>query len=161
MYQTIEFVVAAILVIPGIFMAFVPMLPALPYMFAVAVTFGLFDGFERLTGGETLVLLAIALFSVAIDHLSGALGAKFGGAHAKSLLWGIAGSIVGTLFAPALGSFLGLFIGVLCGELYYKKSREKALKAAGSALIGSVAGVAINVVLAIIFASCFFFFALR
>ncbi len=141
-------------------MALVPMLPALSYMFVIALVFALYDGFTTLSINELLILLGITLLSIIIDHTSGLLGAKYGGAHTKSLLWGILGSVVGTFLAPALGTFIGLFAGVLVAELYYKKSSDKAVKAAGSALIGSIVGVICNVVLAIGFIAMFLVFIL-
>ena len=116
-------------------------------------------GFKALSGKELLVLLFITIVSVVIDHTSGALGAKYGGAHTKSLLWGILGAIVGTFVFPAFGSFIGLFASVLVAELCYKKTKEKALKAASGALIGSAVGVIANICLSIAFVILFFFFA--
>jgi hypothetical protein len=158
MYQNIAFVVALILIIPGIIMAFIPMLPALSYMFVVALIFAIASSFVSLSVENLFILLGITLLSIIVDHLSGVLGAKIGGAHVKSLLWGLFGGIIGTFAMPVVGSFLGLFLGVLLSELYYKKNSDKALKAAGSALIGSVFGVVVNVILAIIFSGLFFLF---
>lgn len=164
MYQNIAVITAIALLVPGVLMAFVPMLPALTYMFVVALIFGIVSGFSSLAASELMILLGVALVSILIDHLSGILGAKLGGAHVKSLLWGLFGGILGTLMMPVIGSFIGLFLGVLISELYYRKHsmevREDALKAAGSALLGSVAGVMVNVVLAIVFIILFFSFAL-
>jgi uncharacterized protein YqgC (DUF456 family) len=160
MSHTIAYVTALVLIIPGIFMAFVPMLPALTYMFVVTLVYGFYDKFTTLTSSNVYILLGIVAISIISDHTSGLLGAKYGGAHTKSILWGILGAIIGTFIFPALGSFIGLFIGVMSAELYYKKTRQEAIKAAGSALIGTAIGVAINVVLALVFTVCFFIFAL-
>lgn len=158
MIQTIALTLSIALLIPGVFMALVPMLPALSYMFVVALVFAIYDGFTTLSVKELMVLLGITLVSIVIDHTSGLLGAKYGGAHTRSLVWGIAGSIVGTFVAPAFGTFLGLFLGVLIAELYYKKKGDKAIKAAGSALLGSLAGAAGNVILAVAFIAAFVVF---
>lgn len=163
MYQNISFIIAIVLLVPGIFMAFVPMLPALSYMFVVALLFTIVlplisTGLRILSPAELLILFGITLFSILIDHLSGILGAKFGGAHTKSLFWGFCGGMLGTFVMPVIGSFVGLFLAVLFSELYYKKDGDKAVKSAGSALIGSVGGVIINVVLAVLFLISFFFF---
>ncbi|MBX4209347.1 DUF456 domain-containing protein [Candidatus Parcubacteria bacterium] len=155
MIHSIASIIAIALVIPGIFMAFVPMLPALSYMFVVALAFAVYDGFAALTVKGLLALLAITVVSIVTDHTSGLLGAKYGGAHTKSLLWGILGAFVGLFTLPALGSFIGLFAGVLLAEIYYKKHHGKALKAAGGALVGSVVGVGVNIVLSLIFAITF------
>lgn len=160
MIETIALTASVALLVPGVLMALVPMLPALSYMFVVALVFAIYDGFTALTVKELLVLLGITLLSIVIDHTSGLLGAKYGGAHTKSLLWGIAGSIIGTFIAPAFGTFIGLFLGVLIAELYYKKTGQKAVKAAGSALLGSLVGVISNVVLAIAFVAIFVVFVI-
>lgn len=160
MAETVAIIAASVLIVPGIFMALVPMLPALSYMFVIALVFGVYNGFTLLSGVDVLMLLGIVLVSVIIDHSAGVLGAKYGGAHTKSLLWGILGAFVGTLFFPLLGSFAGLFIAILISELYYKKSQDKALKAAGSALVGTVVGVVVNVILAIAFLGLFLYFTL-
>ncbi len=151
-------ITALVLIIPGIGMAFVPFLPALSYMFVVSLVFGIYDGFIVLSSKELLVLLALVVCSILVDHTAGIVGAKYGGAHIKSLGWGVLGGILGTFIFPALGSFIGLFLGVLIAELYYKKPHDKAIKAAGGALLGTAFGVAVNVVLALIFTVAFFLF---
>jgi uncharacterized protein len=142
---------ALALALPGIAMAFIPMLPALSYMFVVALVFAIFDGFATLTSNELLILFGFVAISFIIDHSAGLLGAKYGGAHAKSLLWGILGSLIGTFTFPPVGTFIGLFVAVFIAEMYYKKNHGGALKAAGGALIGTVIGVIVNIILAIAF----------
>jgi uncharacterized protein YqgC (DUF456 family) len=152
--------VTALFLVPGFFMAFVPMLPALSYMLLVSVVYALFDRFLHLSYIELGILLAVTLLSVVVDHLAGILGAKYGGAHGKSLLWGLAGSIVGTFIAPLVGSLAGLFVGVAIGEFRVGKTKNKALTSASGALVGSLAGIAVNVCLAIVFIGLFISFAL-
>lgn len=161
MFHTVAYIAALALLVPGIFMTFVPMLPALSYMFVVALVFAIVDGFAALSGGELLILLAITIASIVTDHTAGLLGAKYGGAHARSLLWGILGAIVGLFTLPGPGSLIGLFVGVLAAELYYKKRHVAALRAAGGALIGAAAGIASNVVLSLLFIGVFAFLAVR
>lgn len=141
-------------------MAFVPMLPALSYMFVVALAYALYDRFATLTVGQLAILLCVTLASIAVDHTSGLLGAKYGGAHTKSVLWGMVGAFAGLFLLPAFGSFIGLFAGVLISELYLKKHRHAALKAASGALIGSAVGVAVNILLAILFLALFILLSL-
>ncbi len=160
MANTIAVVTASILIAPGILMAFIPMLPALSYMFVIALIYAIYGGFAYVTSTEIFILLGIVLVSIVIDHSAGVLGAKYGGAHSKSLLWGMLCAFIGTFFLPALGSFIGLFVGVLAAELYYKKPHDKAFKAAGSALLGSAVGVMVNVALAATFMGLFLYFAL-
>jgi uncharacterized protein len=160
MIQTLALTLSIVLLVPGVFMALVPMLPALSYMFVVALVFAIYNSFSTLEVKELLILLGITFVSIVVDHTSGLLGAKYGGAHTKSLLWGIVGSIIGTFIAPAVGTFIGLFLGVLVAEFYYRKSGDKAIKAAGSALLGSLVGVVANVILAIAFIATFVIFVI-
>jgi uncharacterized protein YqgC (DUF456 family) len=158
MTSTLVLGIAVLLMVPGIAMAFIPMLPALSYMFLVALLFGIYDKFTHVSSTEMLILLGIVLVSIVIDQGAGVLGAKYGGAHTKSLLWGMLGGFIGTILFPVLGSFIGLFIAVLGAELYYKKSQGLAMKAAGSALIGSITGVVVNIILACTFIGLFIYF---
>lgn len=141
-------------------MAFVPLLPALSYMALVSFVFGLFDRFVHLTVIELLILVSITALSIIVDHLSGILGAKYGGAHGTSLLWGIVGSIIGTFIAPLFGSLAGLFVGIVGRELWIGRGKLRATKSATGALAGTIVGVVVNVALAIVFIVLFVGFSL-
>lgn len=151
-------VLTLVFMVPGIAMALVPMLPALTYMFVVALIYAIIDGFHTLTSTELLILFGFVAISFVIDHSAGLIGAKYGGAHTKSLAWGMLGSIIGTFTFPPLGTFIGLFLAILIAEIRYNKPHDKAFKAAGSALLGTMFGVGANVVLAITFVTFFCFF---
>lgn len=161
MVHTIEYAVAIVLLVPAIFMALVPMLPSLAYMFVIALVFAFANGFSALTGKDLAILGAFVAVSFVVDNVSGVLGAKYGGAHTKSLLWGILGGIIGTFAMPAFGSLVGLFAAVFVAEIYYQKTGKAAMKAASGALIGAAAGIATNVALALGFLATFIFLALR
>ena len=159
MSHTIVVSIAVLFLVPGFFMAFIPMLPALSYMFIVSIVYALFDRFIHLSYIEIGTLLALTLLSIIVDHLAGILGAKYGGAHGRSLIWGLCGSIIGTFIAPFLGSLAGLFIGVAIGEFRIGRTKEKVLTSASGALMGSLAGIAVNLSLAVVFIALFIGFA--
>src|SRR3989344_5556500 len=146
--------------LPGLIMAFVPMLPAFWFLFAAASVFALLDGFVHITTANLAVLAGIFALSIVVDWSAGLLGAKFGGAGGKSILYGLAGSIVGVFVFPPVGIFAGLFFGVLLGELRRRRTEKEAVVAAAGALAGSIAGVAINVILATAFIALSILFAL-
>ena len=150
-----------LLLIPGLAMTLVPMLPAFWYLFGVSVVFGILDGFMHLSAPNLAMLGGLFLISMAVDWSAGLLGAKFGGAAWKSLLYGMAGSFVGLALIPPFGVFAGLFVGVCLGELLRKRNSSQSIKAATGALIGSIAGVAINALLALIFVALFVLLALH
>jgi len=158
--DSVVLVLAAVLMAVGIPMALVPMVPVLSYMFVIALVFGFYDGFVALSAGNVLALAGFVLASIVVDNLAGVLGAKYGGAHTKSLFWGIGGAILGTFMFPLFGSLVGLFLGVLAAELYYMKTNAQALRSASGALIGAAVGVAFNLCLGIAFLATFLVFAL-
>lgn len=145
---------------PGLALVFFPMLPAIPYMFGVTLIFYLFEWPEHFSAGHLAVLGLLVVISILNDHLSGIIGAKYGGASGKAILAGIAGLILGLIFFPPLGGFAGLFIGVLVYEISHNKKQRDAFKAAAGALIGSLTAVVINFFLALLYIGLFIVFAL-
>ncbi len=152
--------VFAVALLPALGLVFIPLFPTFWYLLGVAALFAFVDGFIHLTFTHLAILGSIFAASLAVDWSAGFLGARFGGAAWKSLLYGAIGGGIGFLLIPPLGAFLGLFLGVLIGELQRMRSTREALKAAGGALLGTIAGIALNAVLALAFILCFIAFAL-
>ncbi len=161
MANTIIYITAIVLLSAGVLLTLIPMFPALAYMFIIALAYAFFDGFIAFSGSDLAIIFSFVAVSFVIDHVAGALGAKYGGAHIKSMMWGILGGILGTILFPPLGSFFGICLAVLIAEVYYKKTTDQAIKAAAGALLGSVAGVVANFVLAIGFIVAFIFLSLN
>ncbi|MEK9131950.1 MAG: DUF456 domain-containing protein [Patescibacteria group bacterium] len=138
----------------------IPLFPALSLMFALALAFVAFDQFLHISATGLAILAGIWVLSVCIDYASGILGAKYGGASAKSILWGVIGMVLGSLFFIPFGSFAGLFLGVLIAEFVAHKNEMRAFKAASGGAIGSLVGVAINALLALTFLTLFIIFSL-
>lgn len=152
-------IIFALLVIPGVFLVFIPFLPALSYMFVVALVFGAIDGFVRLSPVELAILSIITVLSIVVDWGAGVLGARYGGAHLKSLLWGIFGAVIGTFIFFPFGGLIGLFVAILVSEIYYQpKHSNRAVGAAAGALMGTAIGMAVNAILAIMFFAAFVVF---
>jgi|GEM_PF-297550 uncharacterized protein YqgC (DUF456 family) len=149
-----------ILMVPGLFMVFVPFLPAMSYLFVLAIVFGLATGFIKLTLVELAILGALWCLSIIIDFLSGLLGAKYGGASRKSFLYGLGGMLLGAFFLP-FGPLIGLTAGVLIGELSSRRDVSRAASAAGATLLGTVFGMVINGLIALVFVVLFAFFAFQ
>jgi uncharacterized protein len=163
MYYTIFLIISSLLLLPAIFLVFIPAFPALWYMFFVASAFALFDGFVHISFAGLAILAGIVLLSMIVDTLSGIVGAKYGGASKKSLIYGFVGIIIGTvLFFPffPFGGLLGLFGGVLIAEFVAHRNQNMALKAATGSLIGTFVGMVINCLLAITFVITFLIFVI-
>ncbi|OHA25713.1 MAG: hypothetical protein A3D52_01465 [Candidatus Taylorbacteria bacterium RIFCSPHIGHO2_02_FULL_44_36] len=147
--------------LPGLFFAFIPMLPSLGYMISLVLVYSLFFNSQNfLSGRELLVLAIVALVAFLTDYLSGALGAYFSGASKKSIVAGVAGLAIGLILFPPLGGFFGLFLAVFASEFYLNRDRQRALKAATGSVIGTTIGVAINIAIGLSFVVLFTLFAL-
>ena len=155
MLASIFFISFFFLIAIGLAFAFMPMMPAIPYMFAVALIFGLLDKFKHIGAREIGVLGVILLLSLCVDYFSGIIGAKYGGASNGAIGWGFVGLLIGLLLMPPFGAFIGLYLAVLISEILHNRSHLSAQKAASGALMGSLVGMAINVFLALLFAGLF------
>ena len=153
------YAVALILLIPSVGLVFIPAFPAIFMMLLITTGFGFVDNFVHLTPANLAVLAGIFVLSFIVDQLSGILGAKYGGASRKGILYGFIGLIVGTILFPPLGGLIGLFLGVGVSEYYVHKNQQRAIKAASGSLLGALAGIVTNVVLACIFVILFAIFA--
>jgi len=160
MNNVLLIIIFVILMIPGIAGAFLP-LPGLLYMFIISLIYGFVDKFQNLQPWELGVLAGIALVSIINDYLSGLIGAKYGGAAQKSMLYGIIGMIVGLIIFPPFGGLVGVFVGILIAELIRGTNQNKAVRAATGGLVGSIVGMVVTLVLAIIFLFLFTIFAIK
>lgn len=146
--------------LPGIAGIILPAFPGIPLMFVLALIFGLINNWQDFTLNNLLILAVITLVSLLVDYLSGVLGAKYGGANGKSILWGMLGLLMGIIALPPLGGIFGLFLGVLISEIVLHGNKRQAVMAASSSLLGSVLGIVINGMLAIVFLVLFIIYAL-
>lgn len=160
MSNTLLAIIFAVLLLPGFAGIFLP-LPGILYMFIISLIYGFVDKFQHLQPWELGVLLAIALIAMVNDYLSGLLGAKYGGAAQKSMLYGIIGMIIGLIIFPPFGGLVGVFAGILLAEIIRGNSQEKAVRAATGGLVGSIVGMAITLVLSIVFLFIFAIFAIK
>lgn len=144
-------IVFIILLFLGIGLTAAPTLPGLAYMFLVVLVYGLIDKFQTIEPWHMLVFGGMVLLGLLIDYSSGLIGAKFGGANKKSLLFGLAGLVIGLILFPPFGLFLGLFLGIMIGELVQMKDSAQALKAASFSFLGVVGGMILSTILAIAF----------
>lgn len=160
MNELVLAIIFFLVMLPGIAGVILPVVPGIPYMFAIAVVYGLITHFARLSGADLAWLGALAVVSLALDYSSGLLGAKLGGASKRSLGYGALGLILGTIILPPIGGFAGLFLAVMLSELVNHQSQEKAMKAATGSLLGSLSGVVLNLLVAILFMILFWVFVL-
>ncbi len=93
------------------------------------------------TGWPTLLTLALlAMLAMALDFVSGAMGAKYFGATRWGAIGGILGAVVGVFFG-VIGIFVGPLIGALLGELLGGRGILPAGKSTWGTFIGTTAGM--------------------
>ena len=136
----------------------VPALPVVLFQFLLIFVFAVASSFGVISGGELFVFGIIAGLSLIVDYSAGAVGARLGGAHRRSVFAGIIGGITGSIIFPSFGAFVGVPLFVYVSELFIKKSPEQLIKATGFSLLGVVAGVALNALLAFTTAILFIIF---
>lgn len=154
-------IIFSILLLPGIIGAVIPIIPSLPWMFIVALVFGIIDKFEHLRWFELLILGLLALISIILDNISGLIGAKGTGASKWGIIGGFIGGLIGLFFFPPFGAIIGMILGVVILEIVYHKNNKKAVRSASGVILGNLANIIINLVLCFIFIGLFVLFALK
>lgn len=153
-------IVFGVLLSLGFVFLFIPILPSVTYMFVVAVIFDLLAN-NALSSHEITVLGVITLISIAVDYLSGFLGARWGGASWRALMLGSLGMFLGIFILPPIGIFIGLFLGVVIGEFAFSGDPTQAIRAGSASLLGSLAGIVINFFLCLTFLVLFLVYVLN
>ena len=163
MSYSIILIITSVLLIPGIVASFIPGIPNLLYMLLIALVFGVYDGFVHITTSNALTLTIVVVVAMLIDLVAGIIGAKWGGASWKSILYGIGGLLVGSIFipVPVVGSIVGMFLGVLLHEMHRTHNIRIANKAAMGSLLGFLAGTGVRILASIVFFVLFIVFAVN
>lgn len=142
--ETLYWIAAILFILLGLAGTVVPFLPGAPLVFIGLVLAASIDGFQKV-GWWTLAFSGVlTVLSVAIDHISGAVGAKKVGASKLAIFGSVIGSIVGIFFG-FLGLLVGPFIGAALGEYIHRKDLAQAGKAGIGTWIGFVLGTALKI----------------
>lgn len=131
------------LIVVGILTVPLPAVPGSALAFLGIVLVAWADGFTRI-GSATLVGLgALALVASLIDNVTGALGARYGGASR----WGVIGALVGALAGLPFGLpgvILGPFLGAVVLEFVKNPDVTRAARAGAGTLVGFLAGAVLK-----------------
>jgi len=127
------------LVIVGVVSTPLPAVPGSAIAFLGLVLIGWADDFTRIGPNTLLGLGVLALVASLIDNVTGALGARYGGASR----WGVIGALVGTLAGLPFG-LPGVILGplVCAGVFEFAKNPDvaRAARAGAGTLLGFLAG---------------------
>ncbi|PJJ97942.1 hypothetical protein CO615_07845 [Lysobacteraceae bacterium NML75-0749] len=145
-------VIAAVLILIGIFGIFLPALPGLPLVFAGLLLSAWVDGFHHVHWGWMIFFGLVTAFSLLLDFWATAAGAKKLGASRLATWCALLGTVIG-LFFGLPGVLVGPFIGAMTGELISRRSVRKpdidaATKIGIGTWLGIVVGTAMKLALA-------------
>lgn len=138
LYDALLWSGVALLLVVGFLGTFLPFLPGTTLILAGGLLFYFAMGMESSgLAWQGLVFMGVLYgLSVALDWVSGALGAKWFG----SSKWGIVGALLGGLvgiFFGLPGIIVGPIVGVFGFELFVAR---KQMKEAGHSTVGTVVG---------------------
>jgi len=113
-----------------------PVLPGPVLIFAGALIFAVFDGFQTVGWPIVVVIGVLALVATGVDLLTSSLGARAGGASGWSIAAGMVGGILGTLLFALPGGILVALLCVLLAEYARLRDWKPAAKSSAGWLLG-------------------------
>ena len=137
--QSIFFGVAVVFLLVGLAGVVVPLLPGTLLLWLTVAVYAVaerLNGFAAIDPVTFAVITLIALVTGLSDLWLPLLGAKVTGSSPRSLVYGVAGGILGTFVIPLLGSIIGYVVGILVGEYRRYGDWNKALRAGWGGLAG-------------------------
>jgi uncharacterized protein len=145
-----------LLMLTGLCGTIFPLLPDTPLIVAAAVLHHFIFGASGASWTTILVLTFLMLVSLALDLVSGSMGAKYFGATRWGAIGGFLWAIVGIFYGP-IGLFVGPLAGVLLGELLGGQGLLPAGRSTWGTFIGTVAGMAGKFAIALLMIGWFLF----
>jgi len=140
------YVLAAALIVGGLAGAILPILPGVPMIFGGIWLAAAVDEYQHLGWGWLVAIGIVAALGIAVDFISGSLGAKKIGASPRAL-WGAGiGTTIGMFFGLP-GLLIGPFAGAVIGELWSGKSILRSAHVGVSTWFGMLLGIVAKVVL--------------
>jgi uncharacterized protein YqgC (DUF456 family) len=142
-------VVLAVMAI-GVLGSVLPVLPGAPIIFAAMLAYGYYEHFQVMDISFLVTMLLLALFTLLLDYLAGAFGAKKFGATRAGVTGGIVGGLAGILLFPPWGLLVGPFLGAVFGELVTGMPIDKAVKAGYCTVLGVLGGNVMRLIVAVV-----------
>lgn len=130
------------LILVGLATVPVPTVPGAAIAFLGIVLIGWADDFVRIGSTALLWLGVVAVVASLIDNVTGALGARYGGATR----WGVIGALVGAIAGLPFG-LPGVILGPLVGAVVLEYAKNPDVSRAASAGVGTLLGFLAGAVL--------------
>ncbi len=141
--ESFALAIVILFMIFGIIGSIVPIMPGAVVTGAAGFAYAWATDFQIISLPLALFFVALAAFGTTADAWMPLLGAKQTGASFKTILFGIAGSIIGfflgsflPIFGNLLGSIVGYIVGLVLGEYQRLGDWNKAIHAGIGGLVG-------------------------
>jgi hypothetical protein len=142
--------VAACLII-GLVGTVLPAVPGVGLIFLGIFAYAWHFGFATVGTGTLIALGIAAVFSLVIDYLGSAYGAKRYGSTGWGVVGSIAGGIIGLVVFNVPGLIIGIFLGAALAEAFFAgKSAEHSLRIGLGSLLGFLSGTILKLFLGLI-----------
>ncbi|MBZ0280316.1 MAG: DUF456 domain-containing protein [Anaerolineae bacterium] len=155
--QSLLIATASVMMVVALVLAFIPLLPGPVLVWAVAIIFGVLDGFQYLSPAAAIITTILMLIGVTCDWWLAIFGIKTGGMSCMATIGSFAGGFLCTFLIPipVVGTLIGCVLGALLFELARFREIRKALQAGQSAakmfILSYVVELAASVAIAVTF----------
>ena len=155
-WQIILWIVVIALFLVGLAGTILPTLPGNILIFAGALVYGIFTGFEEVAFRVLAVLAGISIGAQVLDYVAEAYGAKRFGASKYGIWGGIIGAIVGLITFNIVGLIVGVFLGAVIPEMLLGgRSLKGALRIGYGSLLGFLGGTLMKFILGLVMIGVF------
>ena len=155
-WQIILWIVVIALFLVGVAGTILPTLPGNILIFAGALVYGIFTGFEEVGFRVLAVLAGISIGAQVLDYVAEAYGAKRFGASKYGIWGGIIGAIVGLITFNIVGLIVGVFLGAVIPEMLLGgRSLKGALRIGYGSLLGFLGGTLMKFILGLVMIGVF------
>jgi uncharacterized protein YqgC (DUF456 family) len=155
-WQIILWIVVIALFLIGLAGTILPTLPGNILIFAGALVYGIFTGFEEVAFWVLAVLAGISIGALVLDYVAEAYGAKRFGASKYGIWGGVIGAIVGLIIFNIVGLIVGVFLGAVIPEILLGgRSLKGALRIGYGSLLGFLGGTLMKFILGLVMIGVF------
>ena len=155
-WQIVLWIVVIALFLIGLAGTILPTLPGNILIFAGALVYGIFTGFEEVAFWVLAVLAGISIGALVLDYVAEAYGAKRVGASKYGIWGGIIGAIVGLIAFNIAGLIVGVFWGAVIPEILLGgRSLKGALRIGYGSLLGFLGGTLMKFILGLVMIGVF------
>ncbi len=128
--------ITLVIMLVGLFGLIIPIFPGITVIWLAAVIYGAVTGFTTLGWGLIVVISILAIAGMTVDNILMNAKAHKEGAAWSSLVLGMLGGLLGTVFFPPIGGIIASPLVVLLVEYLRHRDIHRALVTLRGLLIG-------------------------